>query len=100
MDVFSTDRKELEIYFKKNELDSKFLLQVFDKIRQHGAKENEQYKLNGITAFTDHDGYTLYIEDVNVKLQFGFHNQYHFDYDSKEQYESFEKKLKQIDKEY
>ena len=63
----------------KNELDSKFLLQVFDKIRQHGAKENEQYKLNGITAFTDHDGYTLYIEDVNVKLQFGFHNQYHFD---------------------
>ena len=67
----------------KNELDSKFLLQVFDKIRQHGAKENE-----------------LYIEDVNVKLQFGFHNQYHFDYDSKEQYESFEKKLKQIDKEY
>jgi len=84
----------------KNELDSKFLLQVFDKIRQRGAKENEQYKLNGITAFTDHDGYTLYIEDVNVKLQFGFHNQYHFDYDSKEQYESFEKKLKQIDKEY
>ena len=74
----------------KNELDSKFLLQVFDKIRQHGAKEDEQYKLNGITAFTDHDGYTLYIEDVNVKLQFGFHNQYHFDYDSKEQYESFQ----------
>ena len=48
----------------KNELDSKFLLQVFDKIRQHGAKEDEQYKLNGITAFTDHDGYTLYISEV------------------------------------
>ncbi|OJF68838.1 hypothetical protein BK026_08550 [Alteromonas sp. V450] len=82
----------------KNELDSKFLLRVFDKIRQFGAKENEQYKLNGITAFTDHDGYTLYIEDANVKLQFGFHNQYHFDYDNNEQYQAFEKKLKSIDK--
>ena len=45
----------------KNELDSKFLLQVFDKIRQHGDKEDEQYKLMGITAFTDYDGYTLFI---------------------------------------
>jgi len=60
-------------------------------------------KMNGLSLMgllRLHDGYTLYIEDVNVKLQFGFHNQYHFDYDSKEQYESFEKKLKQIDKEY
>ncbi|MAI36441.1 MULTISPECIES: DUF3081 domain-containing protein [Alteromonas] len=84
----------------KNELDSKFLLQVFDKIRQHGSKEGDEYKLMGITAFTDHDGYTLYIEDVNVKLRFGFHNQYHFDYDSSDHYDSFEKKLKQIDKTY
>ncbi|APE06593.1 hypothetical protein BM528_13145 [Alteromonas sp. RW2A1] len=84
----------------KNELDSKFLLQVFDKIRQHGAKEGDEYKLMGITAFTDHDGYTLFIEDVNVKLQFGFHNKYHFDYDSSDHYNAFEKKLKEIDKTY
>ena len=43
----------------KNELDSKFLLQVFDKIRQHGSKNDEHYQLNGITAYTDLDGYTL-----------------------------------------
>jgi hypothetical protein len=84
----------------KNELDSKFLLQVFDKIRNNGTKKDEQYALNGVIAFTDHDGYTLYIEDANVKLQYGFHNQYHFDYQSSDQFESFEKKLKQIDKEY
>lgn len=84
----------------KNELDSKFLLQVFDKIRQHGDKEDEQYKLMGITAYTDYDGYTLFIEDVNVKLQFGFHNQYRFDYTSADHYASFEKKLKQIDSTY
>ncbi len=45
----------------KNELDSKFLLQVFDKIRQHGSKNDEHYQLNGITAYTDLDGYTLFV---------------------------------------
>ena len=62
----------------KNELDSKFLLQVFDKIRQHGSKNDEHYQLNGITAYTDLDGYTLFVEDANVKLQFGFHNLWQF----------------------
>ena len=84
----------------KNELDSKFLLQVFDKIRQHGSKNDEHYQLNGITAYTDLAGYTLFVEDANVKLQFGFHNQYHFDYDSKAHFEVFEKRLMQIDREY
>ena len=84
----------------KNELESKFLLQVFDKIRQSGEKKDDKYLLNGIVAFTDHDGYTLFIEDAKVKLQFGFHNQYHFDYPSQDAYEQFEKKLKEIDKQY
>jgi len=84
----------------KNELESKFLLQVFDKIRQSGEKKDDKYLLNGIVAFTDHDGYTLFIEDAKVKLQFGFHNQYRFDYPSQDAYDQFEKKLKEIDKQY
>ena len=84
----------------KNELESKFLLQVFDKIRQSGEKKDDKYLLNGIVAFTDHDGYTLFIEDAKVKLQFGSHNQYRFDYPSQDAYEQFEKKLKEIDKQY
>ena len=84
----------------KNELESKFLLQVFDKIRQSGEKKDDKYLLNGIVAFTDHDGYTLFIEDAKVKLQFGFHNQYRFDYPSQDAYEQVEKKLKEIDKQY
>lgn len=84
----------------KNELDSKFLLAVFEKIRQHGSKDNEKYSLDGVIAYTDFDGYTLYIEDALVKLSFGFHNQYHFDYDSASHYEAFEKKLKAIVKNY
>lgn len=84
----------------KNELDSKFLLQVFDKIRQHGTKDGENYQLNGITAFTDLEGYNVFVEDAKTKLQFGFHNQYHFDYPNQDAFDQFEKKLKQIDKEY
>lgn len=84
----------------KNDLESKFLLQVFDKIRQHGTQQDDQYNLEGVTAYTDLDGYTLFIEDNKVKLRFGFHNQYHFDYDSPNDLENFEKKLRQIDKSF
>ncbi|QJR81950.1 DUF3081 domain-containing protein [Alteromonas pelagimontana] len=84
----------------RNELDSKLLLRVFDKIRQSGEKRDDKYFLNGITAFTDLDGYTLFIEDSKVKLQYGFHNQYHYDYESNDDYEKFEKKLKEIDSGY
>jgi hypothetical protein len=52
----------------KNELESKLLLSVFDKIRQHGTHTERQYQLDGIIAYTDHDGYTLFIEDALVIL--------------------------------
>lgn len=82
----------------KNELDSHFVLSLFDKIRQHGESKDGVYLLQGIKAFTDHDGYTLFIEDALVKLRFGFHNQYHFDYEKTEHLEQFQKKLEAIDK--
>ncbi|MEC7824638.1 MAG: DUF3081 family protein, partial [Pseudomonadota bacterium] len=46
----------------KNELDSKFVLQVFDKIRNNGEQVEEKYRLEGVLAFTDFDGYTLYMQ--------------------------------------
>ncbi len=84
----------------KNSLDSKLLLPVFEKIRQHGKLTDGVYHLNGINAYTDFDGYTLYLEDALVKLSYGFHNQYHFDYEKQSEFEAFEKKLQNIDKEY
>lgn len=84
----------------KNELDSKLLLRVFDKVRQHGNNTGSDYLLEGIKVFSDFDGYTLSIEDALVKLSFGFHNQYHYEYDSKDHLETFEAKLAYIDKHY
>jgi hypothetical protein len=84
----------------KNDLDSKFLLDTFEKIRQHGNKQDEKYLLEGVIAYTDFDGYTVYMEDAQVKLSFGFHNQYHFDYESSDHFAAFEKKLQSIAKNY
>ena len=84
----------------KNDVESKFLLGVFEKIRQHGETVNRQYLLEGITAYNDHDGYTLFIEDSLVKLRFGFHNQYIFDYAKEDHKAAFEKKLQYIDATY
>lgn len=84
----------------KNEIDSKFILKVFEKIRQHGQTKDAGYLLDGITAYSDFDGYTVFMEDANVKLRFGFHNQYHFDYEKDEHLQQFEKKLKNIDTQY
>ncbi|MBT0585648.1 DUF3081 domain-containing protein [Alteromonas oceanisediminis] len=84
----------------KNEFDSRYILKIFEKIRQHGEAKESEYHLGGVKAYTDFDGYTVFIEDALVKLRFGFHNQYHFEYDSKDHLEAFEKKLKQIDADY
>ncbi|TPV62141.1 DUF3081 domain-containing protein [Aestuariibacter sp. GS-14] len=84
----------------KNELDSKLVLKVFDKIRTHGEQCDEKYRLEGVLAFTDFDGYTLYMQDALVSMQFGFHNQYRFDYQHTQDLEAFEKKLRYIDSHY
>jgi hypothetical protein len=84
----------------KNQIESKFVLAVFEKMRQHGDKQQENYILGGLNAFTDFDGYTLFIEDALVKLRFGFHNQYDFDYAKEEHFEQFIKKMSAIDQNY
>jgi len=84
----------------KNEIDSKLVLAVFDKIRSHGERQEDRYFLEGVFASSDFDGYTLYLNDALVNLSFGFHNQYHFDYDSAEHLEQFQKKLEHIQQKY
>jgi hypothetical protein len=84
----------------KNELDNRFILSVFEKIRQHGQLKNETYILGGLKAYSDFDGYTVFIEDAQVQLRFGFHNQYHYEYEKEQHLEQFEKKLKAIETDY
>ncbi len=83
----------------KNELDSRFILNVFENIREKGEKKDDGFLYQGVKAYTDLDGYTVFLEDAQVSLRVGFHNQYHFDYEKEEHYEQFLKKLKAIDAE-
>tara|TARA_R110000868_G_scaffold95100_3_gene261820 strand:+ start:2846 stop:3103 length:258 start_codon:yes stop_codon:yes gene_type:complete len=80
----------------KNEIDSKLILQVFDIIRLQGEKKGESYFFKGIEGSNDFDGYTLFLQDAQVQLSFGFHNQYHLDYAKEEHLEQFILKLKEI----
>ncbi|MDP5032214.1 MAG: DUF3081 domain-containing protein [Paraglaciecola sp.] len=80
----------------KNEIDSKFILKVFETIRLKGKKKDEAYFLEGVEASTDFDGYTLFMKDALVELSFGFHNQYHFNYEKEEHAEQFIRKLQAI----
>lgn len=84
----------------KNDIDSKLVLSVFDKIVQHGEKKDDAHLLMGIKVSTDFDGYTLFIEDAQVQLNFGFHNKYHFNYEKEDHFEKFVKKLKAINQQY
>ena len=80
----------------KNEIDSKFVLQAFEVIRLKGEKKGDAFFWQGIEASTDFDGYTLFLKDALVELSFGFHNQYHLNYQKEEHLEQFIKKLHDI----
>lgn len=81
----------------KNELNTRDILNVYEKIKQHGSSKEGQHQLDGITAYTDHDGYTVYLEGYRTALQTGFHNTYRLDYENSRDAEQFIKALKSID---
>lgn len=83
----------------KNELDAKLLLKVFDLIYQKGEDFEDGKLYQGITAFSDIDGYTIYLKGNGVLLRFGFHNTYHLDYEHSKLKDVFMSKLESLVKE-
>ena len=51
-------------------------LRVFQKVCDEGEKQGDSYVLNGLTASTDFDGYTVYLSSADVTLTIYFHNKY------------------------
>ncbi|MBL6734340.1 MAG: DUF3081 family protein [Shewanellaceae bacterium] len=82
----------------KNELEHTLILKAFDVICRQGKKQTQGYELDGITAYTDFDGYTLYFEARGVFMRFGFHNTYHLDYNSDREKKEFLKKITALSK--
>ena len=50
----------------KNELDGKLILSVYEKIIQHGEDHEDGKLYEGICAFSDIDGYTVYLKGSGV----------------------------------
>lgn len=80
----------------KNDIDFRLILDAYEKIHTHGEAQQGQHVLEGITAFTDHDGYTVFLEGHGVKMRLEFHNKYHLDYDNGDQLDKFIRALKSI----
>ena len=47
----------------KNDIDAKMLLRVYEKITSLGKKSSEGHSFEGVIAFSDFDGYTVYLKD-------------------------------------
>ncbi len=80
----------------KNELDNKQILAVYERIQKRGKATNESKHYQGITAYSDIDGYTIYLQGSGVILRFGFHNAYHLDYEHDKHKDDFLKKIVNI----
>ena len=64
----------------KNQLDSRRLLQIYQKVCDRGVPGQQGYEFKGIVAWSDFDGYTLFLSDQVVTLTLFFHNRYQLDY--------------------
>ncbi len=51
-------------------------LRVFYHIHQHGQLLEGKHFLNGLSASSDHDGYTIVLSNAEVELTIFFHNKY------------------------
>ena len=86
----------------QNEIDGKFLLNLYAKIEKHGevvsTPHGSGFQLDGITISQGFDGYEAYFSDGQVQLTLGFHNKWHADASTEQQMERFLEKLKHIAK--
>ncbi|MCO4322567.1 DUF3081 family protein [Aliidiomarina quisquiliarum] len=88
----------------QTDINARLILAVFEKITRLGAatkKDGETtHHLDGITAYSDFDGYTVYLEDDEVKVYTGFHNTFRVNSDSARATENFLRKMQYIESNY
>ena len=58
----------------KNEIDSKTLLWVYEHIQKHGEQTDEGKFYEGLTAFSDVDGYCRYLLLLLLAIAFCLDN--------------------------
>ena len=76
----------------------KEVLEVFGKITAKGKKTEDGHVLNGITAKSDFDGYTIILCNDYVTLTVFFHNKFTFEYSSSKERDVFLERMTVIKK--
>ena len=71
-------------------------LLAFNTIITKGRHNGDEYTLNGLTAHTDFDGYTITIRNDYVRLDIYFHNKFKFDYSSSAERMLFLEKIENL----
>ena len=71
-------------------------LRAFNIITTKGHRNGNEYTLNGLTAHTDFNGYTVTIRNDYVRLDILFHNKILFDYSSRKESMLFLEKIENI----
>lgn len=88
----------------QNEIDGKFLLNLYSKIEKHGkavtTANGAGFALEGISVSQGFDGYEAYFTDGKVQLTLGFHNKWHADATDEKQMEAFLARLNFIQQQY
>jgi hypothetical protein len=73
-------------------------LYAFNRIITEGYRNGDEYSLNGLTAYTDFDGYTITIRNDYVRLDIFFHNKFSFDYTNSKERMLFLEKIDIMDR--
>ena len=76
----------------------KSALRVFNTIITNGRHSGDEYVLNGLTAHTDFDGYTVTIRNDYVRLDILFHNKISFTYSNTKEKTLFLEKIHTMDR--
>ncbi|MGF1768823.1 DUF3081 domain-containing protein [Enterovibrio makurazakiensis] len=77
----------------KNELNAAKLLAAFEVVMEKGTNTEFGKVYQGIEAYTDYDGYNVFLKGNGVELHIGFHNTYDLKYDQAHLKDSFLKKI-------
>ena len=80
----------------KQKVDVRKALKAFELIRRFGEQEGDEFRLNGISASSDFDGYNLLLKDARVKLHIYFHNKFECNFDSSRALDAFLSKLEAL----
>jgi Protein of unknown function (DUF3081) len=74
------------------------MLMLFEIINAEGERQNDEAILNGISASSGFDGYSLTLWDSHVTATLQFHNTIHCDFDSQTHLDEFLHKISVIEK--